>query len=421
MLISKKLYQILFLLLICSLLRPAWGQMDEYAPGETQKTASQAENYKFYGEYGLWVELKGVEVTVHWITTNPDSGFLNVFRDGAPIHSFKTPDSLVHNASFPLPEKQDIKIQYGALGHPSDRHETVLYLSETFNNRPVQFNKVDSVFVIGDVHGEYDTLIRLLANARLLNADLTWRAKRAHLVFMGDLFDRGDDVIKTLWFIYNLEKQAEARGGKVHVMLGNHEIMAFLNDLRYTSGKELSVARYYNIGYTKMFDIHESLLGRWLASKPAMLKINSILFAHGGVTPPFTVFSLKSFNDSLYAYLHETEFPSLLKDGVSTVRGDATLYARRLYFFFGDNSVFWDRGYILSDTLKSDLNKVLDKFDAKYHVVAHTPVTHIRTFYGGKVFAVDLHNPATEMLLMIYTPYRYINYRYPLEGKAEPL
>ena len=170
-----------------------------------------------------------------------------------------------------------------------------------------------------------------------------------------------------------------------------------------------------------MFDIHESVLGSWLASKPAMLKINSILFAHGGVTRPYTVFSLKSFNDSLYAYLHEAEFPSLLKDGVSTVRGNATLYARRLYFFFGDNSVFWDRGYILSDTLKSDLKKVLDKFDAKYHVVAHTPVTHIQSFYNGKVFAVDLHNPATEMLLMIYTPYRYKTYRYPLEGKAEPL
>jgi transglutaminase-like putative cysteine protease len=238
---------------------------------------------------------------------------------------------------------------------------------------------------------------------------------------MGDLFDRGQDVIKTLWFLYRMERQARARGGRLHVLLGNHEIMAFLNDLRYTSAKEKRVARYFNTGYTTMFDIKRSILGGWLASKPGMIKINNILFAHGGVALEFTVYSLRSFNDSLYAYLHENEFPLLLKEGVSTVRGNATLYARRLYFFFGDNSPFWHRGYILSDTLKNDLNKALDKFDARYHVVAHTPVPGIRTFYNRKVFAVDLHKPASEMLLFVRLTYRYRLYRYLLEGKAEPL
>lgn len=409
------------LLLLCLLCFPAWPQMDDYAPGLKQDSVSHPENYKFYGEYGLWVEMKDQEITVHWITASPDSGFLVVLQNARPLHSFTTPFNLAHRVAFHFQEEQNITIQYGGLGNPSDRHQTTLYLSENPGRSTVQVDGVDSIMALGDIHGEYDTLVRLLVNAKILNPDLSWRAKRAHLVFMGDLFDRGDDVVKTLWFLYRLEREAEARGGKVHILLGNHEIMAFLNDLRYTSEKENLIAQHHGTGYTEMFDIHQSILGNWLASKPGMLKINNILFAHGGVSPPFTVYSLNSFNDSLYAYLHEKEFPSLLKDGVSTVRGDAMLYARRLYFFFGDNSVFWHRGYILSDTLKKDLNKVLDKFNARHHVVAHTPVPRISAFYGDRVWAVDLHKPAAELLLFVRTDFRYKIYRYPLEGKAERL
>lgn len=382
---------------------------------------------KFAGEYGLWVEQKPGEVAVHWITApqgspaEADSGFLEVFREDQLIYRAKTPPGPAHRAAFPYWEKRDLRIRYGGLTSPLDKHETTLYFSKDPAKSQVQFDKVDSVFVIGDVHGQYDNLVRLLANAKLIDANRSWQARRAHLVLLGDLFDRGDDVTQCLWFLYRLEREAEARGGKVHVMLGNHEIMAFLNDLRYTSEKEKLIAQYHQTGYTAMFHVRESVLGRWLASKPALIKINNILLAHGGVSPPFTAFTLQSFNDSLYAFLQEEEFPSLLQEGVATVRGDATLYARRLYFFFGDNSIFWQRGYIMSDTLKNDLKKTLDRFKAKYHVVAHTPVTRIQTFYGGKVFAVDLHNPATEMLLIISNPYRDKIYRCLLEGKPEPL
>lgn len=386
-----------------------------------------SQSQKFEGEYGLWVEQKSGEVIVHWITApqgspaEADSGFLEVFREDQLIFRAETPPAPAHRAAFPYREKRDLRIRYGGISNPLDRHETILYFSENPSKSQVQFDKVDSVFVIGDVHGQYENLVRLLSNAKLIDANRSWQARRAHLVLLGDLFDRGGDVIKCLWFLYRLEREAAARGGRVHVLLGNHEIMAFLNDLRYTSEKEKMIAQYHQTGYTAMFHVHESVLGRWLASKPALIKINNILLAHGGVSPPFTAFTLQSFNDSLYAFLHEKEFPTLLQEGVSTVRGDATLYARRLYFFFGDNSVFWHRGYIMSDTLKNDLKKTLERFKAKYHVVAHTPVTHIQSFYGGKVFAVDLHNPATEMLLIISNPYRDKIYRCLLEGKPEPL
>jgi hypothetical protein len=409
---------ILFLTIIVIPFFPQATGIDADHPRET---LSLPEKSKVYGEYGLWVAINANEVLVHWMTMQTDSGFLEVLSNDAVIYSFKTPVGLAHRAVFVRETDQDIKIRYGGLGVPSDRHETILYFSETEKNREVQFEKVDSIFVVGDVHGEYERLIQLLTNAGLLHADLTWRARRAQIVFMGDIFDRGQDVIKTLWFLYRIEREVRARGGRMHILLGNHEIMTFLNDLRYTAEKETLIARYHNTDYTTMFDVKHSILGRWLASKPGMIKINNILFAHGGVGSTFSVHSLRSFNDSLYAYLHEDEFPRLLEDSVSTVRGNATLYARRLYFFFGENSPFWHRGYILSDTLKDDLKKTLDKFDARYHVVAHTPGPNIRTFYNGKIFAVDLHKPASEMLLFVRLTRRYRYYRFVLEGKAVPL
>ena len=71
-------------------------------------------------------------------------------------------------------------------------------------------------------------------------------------------------MTKTLWFLYGLERQAEAAGGKVHVVLGNHEIMVLVNDLRYVSQKELAISEGHGIPYAGLFDGRSSVLGKWL-------------------------------------------------------------------------------------------------------------------------------------------------------------
>ena len=49
---------------------------------------------------------------------------------------------------------------------------------------------------------------------------------------MGDQLDRGDDERAILALLYRLEQEAQAAGGAVHVLLGNHEIMNAQGDLR---------------------------------------------------------------------------------------------------------------------------------------------------------------------------------------------
>ena len=165
------------------------------------------------------------------------------------------------------------------------------------------FTNIDSIYVLGDIHGRFDILSKLLQNARVIDSNLNWIANQKHLVALGDIFDRGQDVTRTVWFLYKLERQAKEQGGRVHVVLGNHEIMTFGNDLRYLSGKEKLIANMYNISYSEMYSPRHSILGKWLAQKPGILKINKALFAHGGITPDYNVISIQAFNDSLRTFL----------------------------------------------------------------------------------------------------------------------
>ncbi|MFQ6114167.1 MAG: metallophosphoesterase [bacterium] len=418
--------RIAFHLLLFALIPASLIVFTRYSKGQGFES-QQTLKLKLNGEYGLWVEERGGRIVINWITQDPDSGFLKVLNNDTQRVYSTTPSSQAHRIAFEKPDAKSLVLQYGGLKNDLDKHATTIYLNRSKPERKYTFNKVDSVYVFGDVHGEYNNLIQILRKVKIIDSNLNWIANRKHLVFLGDIFDRGYDVTKTLWFLYNLEKQAKEHGGYVHILLGNHEIMTFSNDLRYLSAKENLIAKLHSTEYSNMFDIHHSILGEWLASKPGIIKINKILFAHGGVTPYYTNYSIESFNDSLYSYLHDDLFKYLLADS-STIdsllltHADSLQFGRRLHYFFADNSVFWHRGYVVTDTLESDLKKVLKKFKSKLHVVGHTTVNTIQEFYDGKVIAVDLEKPVTEMLLLVRKgSKKYRRYKYDLNGTLESL
>ncbi len=374
-----------------------------------------ANKFRFNGEYGLWVQESNDQMTVHWITVEPDSGFLIVLNNDRQIDEYTTPLSQSHKVTFNKPRSKMVTIRYGSLRNTWDKHETVIYFEE---KRPKAiFTNVDSIYVLGDLHGYFDNLVQLLTNAKMIDSDLNWTANKKHLIALGDLFDRGHNVTKTLWFLYKLERQAEKAGGRVHILLGNHEIMTFLDDVRYLSSKEKLIATTHNTRYSKLFDLHDSILGKWLGSKPGLIKIDKILFAHGGVTPEYKDYSVQAFNDSLHTYLYEDIFTQLLQDSVEIGEADTLLFARRLLFFFDENSVFWHRGYVQTDTLKNELKSVLKKFKSNFHVVAHTPVNTIHEKYDGKIIATDMNRPISEMLLLVrYKKNKYKRYKYQTDG-----
>jgi hypothetical protein len=390
------------------------------------------------GEYGLWVTDSGGEVGVGWLLSGAEEGVLEVLSEGRIVYRVETPRAEAHFTRFPRPSSDVVLLRYGALG-ADELHSTALYLREEVPGTPVVLTGVDSLYVVGDVHGEYDRLLGLLGNAGLVDPEGQWVGGRSHVVFLGDIFDRGADVTRTFWFLYGLERQARTAGGGAHLVLGNHETMIFTHDLRYVSRKELLIANLHGASYPELYDIRHSVLGRWMAGRPVLMKVNEILLAHGGVIPGSSPRSVEAVNDSMRTYLSEDLFylwadttmtvvtdsaaAELVADRYATVIVmDSLAFVRRSDLIFDEEGILWFRGYVQSDTWTSALDRILDEFGAEIHVVAHTPVRTLESRYDGKLLAVDLASPATEMLLLVRGAGagEYSRWRVSLNAPPEP-
>ena len=104
----------------------------------------------------------------------------------------------------------------------------------------VTWTGVERVVAFADVHGAYEELTTLLRSAGMVDAALRWSGGKTHLVSLGDLLDRGADSRKVMDLLMRLQGEAVAAGGRLHVVLGNHEAMNVLGDLRYVDPGEFA-------------------------------------------------------------------------------------------------------------------------------------------------------------------------------------
>jgi hypothetical protein len=203
------------------------------------------------------------------------------------------------------------------------------------------YSNVDRIVAVGDVHGAYDALIETLQAADVLDDELDWSGGNTHLVFTGDLLDRGAQSRQVMDLVMRLEKPARRAGGRVHLLLGNHEVMNLNGDLRYVA--EAEYAAYQDIeskrdrerwfrdfmesqteasvesdlrnesmlraefdalappgyfGHRKAFR-HNGKYGKWLLEKPFIVVINETAFVHGGLPNFVTEWGLEGVNVGL--------------------------------------------------------------------------------------------------------------------------
>lgn len=111
------------------------------------------------------------------------------------------------------------------------------------NTIPFEWNGVKRIVAVGDIHGAYDSLVSILQQAGLVDKKLRWIGGETHLVQVGDMVDRGSESRKVIDLLMKLEQDAERKGGKVHVLIGNHDAMAVLGILDHTSPEEIESYR----------------------------------------------------------------------------------------------------------------------------------------------------------------------------------
>ena len=138
------------------------------------------------------------------------------------------------------------------------------------------------VFVVGDVHGHRDVLVRLLREVDLVDAAERWSGGDALLWLVGDLVDRGPDGIGTIDLVRRLEGES---GGRVRCLLGNHE--AFLLSVHALGEEETG---FPGTTFTDVWlanggvlrDLHALTPEHvaWLASRPAIACEGDWLLLH---------------------------------------------------------------------------------------------------------------------------------------------
>jgi hypothetical protein len=267
---------------------------------------------------------------------------------------------------------------------------------------PSRCQGVSKIFIVSDIHGQFDRFKILLIKNKIVNKKMAWQFKKGHLVILGDVFDRGPRVTETLWTIHQLEQQAKKKGGRVHLLLGNHEVMILHGDVRYIHAKYAHVANHILKLPVEVLYGPLSVLGQWLRSKNTIIRINDILFVHGGIHPGI-----------LKRNLDMDDINRLIRDNLDTpletIKADELLT-----FLFFKNGPLWYRGYFPGedDSIPAEeryerletpaVQQILDYFKVNYIIVGHTTQTEVTPLYDNRVFATDTgikHGSEGEALL----------------------
>ncbi len=130
------------------------------------------------------------------------------------------------------------------------------------------------VFVVGDVHGQFEPFVKLLRHAGLVDEQMNWSGGHSRLVQMGDIFDRGPASRKVDDLLDRIQKQAVQAQGEIIRLVGNHELEPLLSNF-VISGFSKEEARF----------IHDKLTRQVLNGElRAAYAYKGILFTHAGVT-----------------------------------------------------------------------------------------------------------------------------------------
>lgn len=277
----------------------------------------------------------------------------------------------------------------------------------------------ERVVAVGDVHGAYERFIDILRAAEVIDDRERWSGGRTILVQLGDVLDRGPDSRKALDLLRRLEREATRAGGHVYPLLGNHELMRMIRDWRYVSTEELAAfqtsdsadvrergyaassadasrrareeqrpfdeaeyrerfMREIPLGYIEMWQAFEANgeYGAWLRELPTVIKINGIVFVHGGISADTAALGCEGINDAVRRDIR-IENPT----------------AEQRLAMSDPGGPLWYRGLAREPEAEfaPQVTDILNSLDASAIVIGHTPAPSLRieTRFEGRVIQID--------------------------------
>eukprot|EP00177_Eucheuma_denticulatum_P007669 GFKZ01013950.1.p1 GENE.GFKZ01013950.1~~GFKZ01013950.1.p1 ORF type:complete len:454 (-),score=66.06 GFKZ01013950.1:2303-3565(-) len=324
-----------------------------------------------------------------------------------------------------------------SLSRPNPVSDFLEHITDTTDNAPpsspVRYASPPRLVALGDVHGDLEAMRSALLFAGLIDSKDNWIGGRAHLVQVGDQMDRGSRERDIYKLLFHLQDTAPKHGGRVHILLGNHELMNSRLDFRYvTKGGFADFASathgaqqrarakdakareipWWNGGFGAVSTIPGDLM-REIRELPAEMRaraksvcrggplarelgdrakvsvvVGDNLFVHGGLTPTHLTFGGRGKDQAVEVLDELNRDTSLFLKG----KGKLPMVLK------GGGSPVWLRDYsrvsLGNGGAKSSacgmLRETLKMVGAKRMVVGHTPQpTGINSACGGKVWRID--------------------------------
>jgi hypothetical protein len=290
------------------------------------------------------------------------------------------------------------------------------------------------IVAVGDLHGDYAAWRDIAGAAGVIGPRGQWTGGRTTLVQVGDVVDRGPDSLKIIRDLMRLQKDAPKQGGRVIVLVGNHEAMNITGDLRYVTEEEFAAfagptsadmrdrlyeakkkdieAKYRAespamssaairdswIKVTPLGWAEQRLawapdgeIGRWVIGNPAVALVNGNLFVHGGLSAEYSKLKLSEINAQVASALSSVD------------RSPDSIINSPL-------GPLWYRGLVTRNpkvaqipvpaagspprpSMEEEVKTVLAAYGARRIVVGHTPsVSGIQLAYGGRLVLIDSGN-----------------------------
>ncbi len=278
----------------------------------------------------------------------------------------------------------------------------------------------ERVVAVGDIHGAFDNLVAILRAAQIIDNRNRWSGRRAILVQTGDILDRGPDSRKAIDLLRRLERDAQRAGGRVVSLLGNHELMRVISDWRYVSAGEIDAFRNgdsaqfreqvlatldaqaaqrakaegrahdaaaYREQFLKevplgMIELRQAFgpqgeYGKWIRERPAVARINGVLFLHGGISPETAPLGCDGINAAIAKELAALPPPEQAASLMSA----------------SETGPLWYRGLALQteEEVAPILQPILEQMKARAIVVGHSTVLpgRIVARLDGRVILID--------------------------------
>ena len=249
----------------------------------------------------------------------------------------------------------------------------------------------EKILVTSDIEGNFNAFYSMLVSSGVMDKNYNWTFGNGHLAICGDMVDRGNNAWPCLWLLYMLEQKAEKAGGKVHYILGNHDIMNLHADLRYVKERYIKLAKFLSekddekeAWLELLSDANEIV--KWMTSKNTIEKIGDAIYLHGGISKEVVdaKLTIDRINESVRKNIRKnlTHNPEENKDSNLIFSRLGPLWYRGLVKDYKNN---------YQKIEEKSLNDILEFYNVNRIIIGHTIVNDkVSSDFGGKVIRVDI-------------------------------